>query len=98
MLAAAYPPTRESELWAAAKQGDSRVVNSLLRVGTDPGKHVDVVTGATALHEALTAGHSAVAKAVLASCAPKLLHWPDNDGFTPLLALSAGASAADGDE
>ncbi|KAL1510544.1 hypothetical protein AB1Y20_006847 [Prymnesium parvum] len=93
-----YPPTREGELWAAAQAGDARIVHSLLRVGTDPSKHVDPRAGSTALHEALAGGHAAVARVLLEACTPELLHWRDSHGRTPLLALAAGRAAVDGDE
>lgn len=91
-----YPPTRQSELWAAAQKGDTRIVETLLRVGTGAALHTDISSGSTALHEALWAGHSAIARLLVEAGAPA--NVSDRGGHTPLHACAAGRSADDSDE
>jgi Ca2+-binding EF-hand superfamily protein len=93
-----YPPTRQSELFDAARKGDLQCVNSLLRVG-GPGTAsaaIDAATGWSALAAALINGHGRVAEALLAAGA-SVAHV-DHRGNSPMHALAAGACADDNDE
>ena len=61
----AYPPTRESQLFAAALRGDNDAVARFIRTGADAATAIDHATGWSAVAAALVGGNGTIADLLL---------------------------------
>ena len=90
-----FPPSVNSQLFAAAQAGDTHVVAALLRAGAEPCA-IDAASGWTALSASILAGHARVAEALIDAGAD--VRTVDQRGNSALHACAAGAIAVEGDQ